>query len=81
MPDVYLKGAPHSPRVTVAGHYLGMHAVEQHEIKPAEVWYRGDDYAEFSRRVVILEDEVRALQARVNAVKPKQSAPKRRGKP
>lgn len=44
MPDVYMKGSPHRLRVTVTGHSLGMHPVEEREPKPETVWYRGDDY-------------------------------------
>ena len=51
MPDLYSKGSPHRPWTTVAGNYLGMQPVGPLiGAKPAEVWYRGDDYAEVIRQ-------------------------------
>jgi hypothetical protein len=44
-PGNYLKGMPHEPHVTVAGHFTGMNYIPAgFPCRPEHVWYRGDDY-------------------------------------
>jgi hypothetical protein len=46
VPDVYAKGQGHRPTMSVAGHFLGMHAPERPDVwKPEQLWYRGDEMA------------------------------------
>jgi len=45
MPDIYAKGEPHKPTTTITGHFVGMHpAGPLVDVRPATVWYRGDEY-------------------------------------
>jgi hypothetical protein len=43
-PSTHAPGAPHQPVATLTGHFTGMHPIEGVG-HPADLWYRGDDYA------------------------------------
>jgi hypothetical protein len=77
VPDVYAKGQGHRPTMSVAGHFLGMHAPERPDVwKPEQLWYRGDDYAEairqrdpFNLDLVARMDRLRELEERNRLLK------------
>jgi hypothetical protein len=66
MVDMYHKGQPHTPRATVAGHYLGMHAVDiGAQANPMETWYRGDDYLRLVYELGAQDKRIKTLESQL----------------
>jgi hypothetical protein len=81
MPDVYIKGRPHTPMSDVTGHFIGMRVPEwPSAYMITELWWRADEVNELvddlkqaEERIRLLKDQVIDLTAATQRRPPKRA--------